>query len=201
MRFNGTKFNQIVEAAKAKASGNARWVTAIERAAAGLRGGWIVTEHIDHLMITTEGGTYRVNGHCDCEAAKHGDQICKHRAAKRLYLLMQDAEAATPAASLVLNTYAGRREHVVELTGKETRAKVEVKFTESFPLPGGRLAVAGETALVPKTAVKLPYCGDKQLQHLAMLPPFEQRQAEREKAVLSKREGNAVRFPDSPILV
>jgi hypothetical protein len=45
MTFDANKLNQVVEIAKAKSAGNARWLSAIERAAEGLRGGWIVTEH------------------------------------------------------------------------------------------------------------------------------------------------------------
>lgn len=85
MQFNKAKLEQVIEAAKAKAAGNARWFRAIEKAAEGLRSGWIMTEHTDHILITTsENGTYKVNGHCNCQAAQHGDAICKHRAAKRL---------------------------------------------------------------------------------------------------------------------
>lgn len=81
---NIEKFNEVVATAKAKAAGNRRWVNAIDRAVAGLLGGWIVTELANCLAITTESGkTYFANGHCQCDAFFR-DQPCKHRAAAKL---------------------------------------------------------------------------------------------------------------------
>jgi hypothetical protein len=78
------KFNETVNAAKAKTN-NKRWLAAIDKAAdALLNGKWIVTELFYCLVVTTESGkTYRANGHCQCEAFFH-NQPCRHRAAARL---------------------------------------------------------------------------------------------------------------------
>jgi len=101
MQFNQAKFNQVIDSAKAKATGNVRWMRAIEKAAAGLMGAWIVTELMSGLLITTESGeTYHVNGHCICKAAQSGDVICKHRAAKRLITLYNEMETAPAPAPL-----------------------------------------------------------------------------------------------------
>lgn len=61
------------------------------------------------------------------------------------------------AAVLVLNTYAGRREHPIEVVG-ETPKKYRVKILDekSFPLPGKKTANPGEVVLVPKDAVTFP---------------------------------------------
>src|SRR5262245_43925744 len=90
MEFNETILNQVISEAKAKAAGNQRWLTAIDKAVAGLTGGWIVTELVDEIIITTEGGTYHVNGHCSCPAGAL-DFPCKHRAAKRILALYHEA--------------------------------------------------------------------------------------------------------------
>jgi hypothetical protein len=54
MQFNESKLNAAIETARAKANGNKALLNAIERAAIGLRGGWVVTELHDGLMVTTE---------------------------------------------------------------------------------------------------------------------------------------------------
>jgi hypothetical protein len=44
MTFNSAKLAAAIETAKAKANGNRAILNGIERAAAGLRGGWIVKD-------------------------------------------------------------------------------------------------------------------------------------------------------------
>jgi hypothetical protein len=102
MEFNRAQFNKVVEAAKAKAAGNKRWVAAIDKAAdALLNGKWIVTELQRYYVFTTESGkTYRANGVCQCEAFFR-DQPCKHRAGARLLDLYREAEGARLAAPRV----------------------------------------------------------------------------------------------------
>jgi hypothetical protein len=83
MQINRAKFEQVVKEAKAKAAGNARWITAIGKAADGLlNGGWIVTELAHGILVTTESGTYHANGACQCKAYKNR-QPCKHCALAR----------------------------------------------------------------------------------------------------------------------
>jgi hypothetical protein len=88
--------NQAIEPAKAKAAGNAKWTRAIERAASGLLDGSIcVTLFCDgYALVTTATGQHRVNGACDCDAAKFGHTQCVHRAAKRLVEMVDEAVSA-----------------------------------------------------------------------------------------------------------
>jgi hypothetical protein len=84
MQFTESRLNAAIEAAKAKAANNPAWLRAIDKAVAGLRGGWIVTELHDGLLITSDSGeTYKANGVCSCAAYRNG-MACKHRAAARL---------------------------------------------------------------------------------------------------------------------
>jgi len=94
------KLRRVVARAKATTTDKA-WHRAIDRALAGLLGGWIVTEHIGYVLITTDSGqTYTVNGFCNCQAGKNGNSKCKHRCATRLLALFRAPEsAATVGAS------------------------------------------------------------------------------------------------------
>src|SRR5262249_3439336 len=97
MKFNETILNQVITEAKTKAAGCPRWLRAIDRAVEGLQSGrWYVTELVNETIITTENGTYHVNGHCQCKAGALG-QPCKHRSAVRLLALYN--EAVNQAAS------------------------------------------------------------------------------------------------------
>jgi hypothetical protein len=101
MQINPLKLAHAVETAKSKTT-DRYWLAAIDRASACLRSGWIYTEHTDHILITTDGGTYTVNGVCNCKAAQNGDSKCKHRAAKRLIEMMETAPAAvSPRAAII----------------------------------------------------------------------------------------------------
>jgi hypothetical protein len=92
MQFNESRLNAAIETAKAKADGNRAILNAIEKAAAGLRGGWIVTELVDGLLITSDSGeTYHANGTCSCAAYRNG-MVCKHRVAYRLLTLYNASE-------------------------------------------------------------------------------------------------------------
>jgi hypothetical protein len=92
-------FFAVVAEAKAKAAGNRRWLSAIEKAVDGLLSEkWIVTELQNCVMITTESGeTYRANGVCQCKAF-FANQPCKHRAAAQL-IKRYNEKTATPATS------------------------------------------------------------------------------------------------------
>src|SRR5262249_7490120 len=83
MKFNEVKLTRVANAAKAKTT-NKRWLAAIDKAAAGLLGNWIVTQLAHSVAITTETGQpYFANGSCQCKAYALGTP-CKHRAAARL---------------------------------------------------------------------------------------------------------------------
>jgi hypothetical protein len=111
--INTEKFNSIVEAAKAKAANDPKWLRAIERAAAGLQDGSIcVTLFCDgYALVTTPTGQHMVNGACDCTAAKHGHTDCVHRCAKRLVEMMD--EAAPEAVSLADDVEASPRANLI----------------------------------------------------------------------------------------
>src|SRR5262245_28040150 len=101
MQFKQIILIAVIEAAKIKAAGNVRWMRAIEKAAAAiLAGQMIITEHVGYCLITTENGTYRVNGVCECKAAQSGDAVCYHRAGKRLISLYNEMEATAPVAPI-----------------------------------------------------------------------------------------------------
>jgi hypothetical protein len=60
MQFDESGLQAAIEIAKAKAASNRALLNAIEKAAAGLRGAWIVTELVDGLLITSDSGeTYK----------------------------------------------------------------------------------------------------------------------------------------------
>jgi len=111
--MNTQKFNQIVEAAKAKAAGNKRWINAIEKAAdAILNNRWIITPLAHSYAMTTESGeTYFANGSCQCKAYTNG-QPCKHRCAARILDLMEE-EAAPEAVSLAADVAATPRKALI----------------------------------------------------------------------------------------
>jgi hypothetical protein len=95
--INTEKFNSIVEAAKAKAANDPKWLRAIEKAAAQILSGEIIVTTLAHgTLVTTANGTYAANGHCNCEAARRGHTQCYHRAAARL-MDIYETEAAAEA--------------------------------------------------------------------------------------------------------
>ena len=104
MQFTESRLNAALETAKAKAAGNRALLNAIQKAADGLRGGWIVTELHEGLLITSDSGeTYKANGTCGC-AAYHNGMICKHRVAYRivtLYHATLETAGAVSRASLI----------------------------------------------------------------------------------------------------
>jgi hypothetical protein len=58
-----------------------------------------VTELSDHILVTTENGTYHANGVCQCKAYTQGGKAaCKHRALYRLIQIAHETEAAEKAA-------------------------------------------------------------------------------------------------------
>ena len=99
MQFIESRLNAAIETAKAKAAGNRALLNSIDKAAAGLRGAWIVTELVDGLLITSDSGeTYKANGTCGC-AAYHNGMICKHRVAYRIVTLYHATLETAPAVS------------------------------------------------------------------------------------------------------
>lgn len=109
--INTEKFNSIVEAAKAKAANDPKWLRAIEKAAKAILSGEMIVTTLAHgALVTTANGTYAANGHCNCEAARRGHTQCYHRAAARLMDIYETAleavsfaadVAASPRASLI----------------------------------------------------------------------------------------------------
>lgn len=121
MEINQAKFAKVVEAAKVKAAGNARWIAAIDKASAGLAAGWIVTELADGIMVTTESGqTYHANGdHCQCEAFRRG-QACKHRGLYRLVELYNVETESSPAP---------RKPEIIRSVERDVLTRRRVKVT------------------------------------------------------------------------
>ncbi len=62
---------------------------------ADVQGGRVVTANIP----SSNGGSYEVNGHCECQAAQHG-KPCKHRAAKRLLERVVQARNSPPTVKV-----------------------------------------------------------------------------------------------------
>ena len=56
MRFNQAQFAAVVAVAKAKAANSARWIRAIERAAAGLQSGELCVTLLSGYALVTNGG-------------------------------------------------------------------------------------------------------------------------------------------------
>lgn len=117
MNFDSLKFAAIVADAKTKAAGNAKWIRAIERAAAGLLDGSLIVTLIgSHSLVTSANGSYWVNGVCQCAAAKAGHRECKHRAAVRLVemyeasMLAVESKPATreEIEAAIRSTYAAK---------------------------------------------------------------------------------------------
>jgi len=100
--------NAAIETAKAKAAGNGRWIRAIERAGNALQSGELCVTLLAHdALVTSPCGSYRVNGHCECEAARRGHRECYHRAAVRLTEMLETAPAApTPRADIIADIKA-----------------------------------------------------------------------------------------------
>jgi hypothetical protein len=95
MQFTESRLNAAIETAKARAAGNRALLNAIEKAAIGLRGAWVVSELRNAMAVTTESGaTYYANGTCGCAAYQSG-MVCKHRVTYRVVALYHSAEAAT----------------------------------------------------------------------------------------------------------
>ncbi|HEU0177361.1 MAG TPA: hypothetical protein VFV58_24110 [Blastocatellia bacterium] len=104
------QIKQAAEIAKTRTN-DKRWIAAIDRAVTGFES-WIVTELHDHILVTTENGTYHANGVCQCKAyTDGGKQACKHRA---LYRLIQIAnEETAPAVSLAEDVAASPRQNLI----------------------------------------------------------------------------------------
>jgi hypothetical protein len=121
MQFNESRLNAAIETARAKAAGNRALLNAIEKAAIGLRGGWIVTELHDGLLITSDSGeTYKSNGVCGCAAYRNG-MVCKHRVA---YRVVELDNASEPVATKVATSRAPRVVRSVERDYTGARVRV-----------------------------------------------------------------------------
>jgi hypothetical protein len=95
---NAMTLNAVIETAKAKAANSPKWIRAIERAGAALQSGELcVTLLSGYALVTSPRGSYRVNGHCECEASRRGHSECYHRAGVRLTEMMESEPEAQPA--------------------------------------------------------------------------------------------------------
>ncbi len=100
MTINQIQFEQIVESAKQKASGNKSWLRAIDKAAEAILDNPYIADMGDGLLILSDSGkTYHANGICQCKAHQHG-QACWHRAAAKLIERYKEALAASSALPL-----------------------------------------------------------------------------------------------------
>src|SRR5262245_35219624 len=96
MQFVESRLNAAIETARTKAAGNRAVLNAIDKAAAGLRGAWIVTELHDGLLITSDSGeSYHANGTCGCAAYRNG-MVCKHRVAYRIVSIYHETPEPKP---------------------------------------------------------------------------------------------------------
>lgn len=142
MDINQVKFAKVVEVAKAKAAGHARWIAAIEKAVAGLAAGWIVTELADGIMVTTESGlTYHANGACQCEAFRR-NQPCKHRALARLIELYKAEPETARGGGDGHGRYCGDRDlQHLDACAPHIERSVEREFNVKTGRTGKRLQV------------------------------------------------------------
>jgi hypothetical protein len=102
------KIKKAAEVAKSKTS-DKRWINAIDKAVAGVESGWIVTELVHGIAVTTEcGNTYFANGACQCKAFANG-QACKHRALARLIEIASELKEETAP------TVSSREEIIAEI--------------------------------------------------------------------------------------
>jgi len=135
MTLNSTQFAAIIAQAKAKAANSPKWVRAIDRAAAALQSGELVVTLLQHdALVTSANGSYRVNGHCECEASRRGHAECYHRAAVRLVELLETEneiisfsvadETAEPVATKAATSAAPRITRSVERDYTGTRYAV-----------------------------------------------------------------------------
>lgn len=103
---------EAVDAARVAATGNRRWLTAIDAAWDHLlQAETVEYRHWDHALsyYSESGKLYLANGRCQCEAYRSGN-ACKHRAAARLVFraveLRQQAEHTALAQELIAEARA-----------------------------------------------------------------------------------------------
>jgi hypothetical protein len=139
--INTEKFNSIVEAAKAKAVNDPKWTRAIEKAAAAILSGEMIVTTLAHgALITTAGGTYAANGHCNCEAARRGHTQCYHRAAARL---MDNYETEVAAlATFTADVAESSRENIIAEI-----VNIWPRFAPGLPLATELMARFGKNQL------------------------------------------------------
>ena len=125
MQFSESRLNAAIGTARTKANGNRALLNAIDKASAGLRGGWIVTELHDGLLITTEGGTYKSNETCSCAAYRNG-MICKHRIAYRIVSVYHETPEPAPAVRRPTITRSVERDH--------TGARIRVTYCDNWAI-------------------------------------------------------------------
>lgn len=107
--MNIQKFNEVVEAAKAKAGDDMRWQRAIDKAAKAILSGELIVTTLAHgALVTSASGTYAASTHCSCAART---AHCYHRAAARLMDLYETEVAAQ--ATFEAEVIASPRKHLI----------------------------------------------------------------------------------------
>src|SRR5262245_33898017 len=134
MVINQAQFAVVVETAKAKATNSPRWIRAIEKASAALQAGELVVTLLAHdAFVTSASGSYRVNGHCTCPAAKHGHSECYHRAAVRLVELLETVRPAPVRADIIADIKAAwSRRFPGESLTDELMRRFRVNYLEAL---------------------------------------------------------------------
>jgi hypothetical protein len=98
---NPELFAEVVEAAKCKTLGDARWLKAIDKAVEEITADPTFFHWTGHSMLIqspTSSEVYEANGECSCEAFNF-HKPCKHRAAARLWKRYLEAQARPARAA------------------------------------------------------------------------------------------------------
>lgn len=116
-------FAEVVETAKVRTGGDARWVAAIDRAAREIASNpmmhWQPASQSMLIQSPDSSEVYEANGHCQCKAAEFG-KACWHRASARLWMRYLEALSIRLARS----TFSVRTEETAVLVAPAAR-KVE----------------------------------------------------------------------------
>ena len=121
--MNQATLQNVVAAAKAKASGSPAWVRCLDKASKMLADGTLCATVLnDGVLVTSPNGSYLVTaGHCPCAART---SHCYHRCAARIAILMDEAERAEEAAA---------RCDVIIKDIKDIAADIRTTFADKYP--------------------------------------------------------------------
>jgi hypothetical protein len=154
MIINTRIFNQVVETAKAKSTGNAAMLRAIDRATHEINRSryWAYDAQTNTLRIqsTSSKKLYVVNDQHACEATANGHKACKHQVARRLLQRYTEACAAS--------TVVCERSRVQNWSVKEGHTVREFARVNHTPTPS-RMAEAAAAPLMRRTIKGEKYAG------------------------------------------